>query len=479
MSGILIALLAANVAGEPAKKLNVLFIVSDDLNTSLGCYGLKDAHTPNLDKLAATGVRFDRAYCQFPLCNPSRASFLCGLRPDQTGVHDNAVHFRKKRPDWVTLPQLFQKNGYSVCRVGKLYHYGVPNQIGTDGFDDAPSWQKKVNPRGRDKDEEPLIDSLGPGNGFGARLSWLAADGTDEEQTDGKGAEAAVKLLEELKDRSFFLAVGFFRPHTPYVAPKPYFAIHPLETMTLPQEPADDRADIPPPALPVRPPNYGAPEERLRLAKQAYRASTSFMDAQVGKVLESLDRLKLADRTIVVFISDHGYLLGEHGLWQKMNLFEEAARVPMIVRVPGNSSAGKASTRIVELVDLYPTLADLCGLSPPKGLPGRSLKPLIENPSTSWKDQAVTQLRRVNRPAAAKGAKKKEQPTVAFDGYSLRTDRFRYTEWDDGKRGVELYDHSTDPHEWKNLAKESAHAATVAELKATLANLRESWKDRP
>jgi iduronate 2-sulfatase len=162
-----------------------------------------------------------------------------------------------------------------------------------------------------------------------------------------------------------------------------------------------------------------------------------------------------------------------------MNLFEEAARVPMIVRVPGNSSAGKASTRIVELVDLYPTLADLCGLSPPNGLPGRSLKPLIENPSTSWKDQAVTQLRRVNRPAAAKGAKKKEQPTVAFDGYSLRTDRFRYTEWDDGKRGVELYDHSTDPHEWKNLAKESAHAATVAELKATLANLRESWKDRP
>ena len=480
MAGWLTAFLAIGFAAEPAKKFNVLFIVADDLNVSLGCYGLKDAQTPNIDKLAASAVRFDRAYCQFPLCNPSRASFLTGLRPDQTGVLDNAVHFRKRRPDWTTLPQLFQKNGYSVARVGKLYHYGVPNQIGTDGLDDPPSWQKKFNPRGRDKDDEDKIDSLGPGQGFGGRLSWLAADGTDAEQTDGKGAEAAIRFLEEMKDQSFFLAVGFYRPHTPYVAPKAFYGLHPFEQIQLPQEPAGDRADIPPAALmSVGRANYGEPAERLRLAKQGYLAGVSFMDAQVGKVLQALERLQLADRTIVVFISDHGYHLGEHGLWQKMSLFEESTRVPFLLRVPGAATAGKASGRIVELVDLYPTLADLCGLTAPTGLAGQSIKPLIENPEAFWKDLAVTQVQRVTRPASAKGKKKNEQPSVVINGYSLRTARFRYTEWDDGQRGVELYDHDADPHEWKNLASDQAHLATVAQLKATLGKLREQWKTSP
>lgn len=462
-----------------AEKTNVLFIVADDLNVDIGCYGFKNAHTPNLDRLAATGVRFDRAYCQFPLCNPSRASFLSGLRPDQTGSLDNAIHFRKKNPDWTTMPQLFQKNGYRVMRVGKLYHYGVPNQIGTDGFDDKPSWQKTVNPRGRDKDEEHLIASLGPGQGFGGRLSWLAADGNDLEQTDGKIAAETVKLLGELKAQPFFLAVGFFRPHTPYVAPKPYFSKHPLESILLPKDPADDRDDVPRPALPVQPPNYGAPEDQLKLAKQAYRASISFMDAQLGIVLDALDRLQLADRTIVVFLSDHGYHLGEHGLWQKQSLFEPSARVPLMIRVPGSKSSGKTSPRIVELVDMYPTLADLCGLAPPQGLAGASLKPLLENPDAEWNKPAVTQVLRSNRQAVANAEKKKKKkaPELAeFAGYSLRTAQYRYTEWDDGKRGVELYDETEDPNEWRNLAKDPAHAAKTMELKSALAKLRSGWK---
>ena len=336
---VLLVLLAgwpAGAAEPPAGRPNVLLVMCDDLRPALHCYGDTTASSPNIDALAARGVRFSKAYCQFPLCNPSRASLLTGRRPGHTQVRNNGRHFRAVAPDVVTLPQAFRQAGYRVERVGKLYHYGVPAQIGTDGLDDPPSWDAVFNPRGRDVTDEPLIFSLEPGK-FGGTVSWLAAEGTDAEQTDGIGAARAVELLEGFAETQtpFFLAVGFYRPHTPYVAPRSWFAKHPPEQIELPQLPADHDAQLPAAALQMR----DKEEQRLvgplgREAVQAYRAAVSFVDAQVGTVLDALRRLKLEDNTIIVFTSDHGYHLGEHGLWQKRTLFEESARVPLVIVPP-------------------------------------------------------------------------------------------------------------------------------------------------
>jgi uncharacterized sulfatase len=404
-------------------------------------------------------MRFDHNYCQFPLCSPSRVSLLTGLRPDTTRVYDLKTDFRNILPDVVTLPQLFQKHGYFVGRVGKIFHYGVPGQIGTSGLDDPKSWQVVVNPRGRDKDEEHLLHNLTPSRGLGSALAWLEADGADAEQTDGQGALAAIRLMEEHRQQPFFIAVGFYRPHCPYIAPKNYFRQYPLDKISLPKNLSPPSDQFPPAALWTKPANLGLTETELREATRAYFAAISFMDAQVGRLLDALDRLKLVDDTIVVFWSDNGYLLGEHGQWMKMSLFEESARVPLIVAWPGAKAKGQASRRTVELLDVYPTLADLCGLPAPVNLAGQSLRPLLDNPAAPWTKPAFTQVTRVEN---------KQQ----FMGYSLRTERWRYTEWAEGNKGIELYDHDRDPYENINLANDSKQAPTRAELKALLQSMR-------
>lgn len=477
ISLLLAAIIFSSSALAQSQKLNVLYIVSDDLNNSLSCYGHQTAKSPRIDELAARGTRFDKGYCQYPLCNPSRTSFLTGLRPDITTVQDNAKQFREEIPDVVTLPQLFQKAGYVVARVGKLYHYGVPTQIGTDGLDDPPSWMARFNPRGRDKFDEPKIFTLTPGQ-FGGTPSWLAADGEDAEQTDAIGADMAVRLLElfsQSKDKPFFLACGFYRPHTPYVAPKKYFEMYPQDKVGVEYTPPGDLDDIPVAALASRRTDM---DEKLQLeARQAYFASITFMDQQVGRLLDALDRLKLRDNTVIVFHSDHGYHLGEHGcLWQKLSVFEESARIPLIISSPTQKAPGKGAAALAELVDVYPTVAELCGLKGPANLSGKSLVPQMNDASQPGKGFALTQVRRGGGGAAAKAkadspnatAKQKAKAAAGFVGYSLRTDRYRYTEWDEGKQGLELYDHDKDPHEYTNLAKDPQHAEAVKQLSTKL-----------
>ena len=446
---------AADVAAAPAKRPNVLFLISDDLNNLLGCYGDKLAKTPNIDKLAARGVRFERAYCAFPLCGPSRNALLTGLYPNSTGILLNGQIFRQTIPSQQSMPQVFRNTGYFAGRIGKLYHYNVPNSIGTNGHDDPGSWELELNPAGVDRlEEQPRIFTLTPGQ-FGGTLSWYASPKSDSHHTDAIMADDAEWVLERCakqNDRPFFLGVGFFRPHTPYVAPKPYFDLHPEKEMPVVQGVQEDQADIPPAGLA----SYKKEQDKLtddlrRQCRQAYNASISFMDAQVGRVVAALDRLGLADNTIIVFTSDHGYHMGEHGLWQKMSLFEESSRVPLLIVAPGVATKGGVAAAPVSHVDLFPTLTELCGVKPPANVQGQSLVPLLKDPSATGRGWAITQVSRGG------GAKQ-------FFGYSLRTPRWRYTEWDEGAKGRELYDHDADPREITNMANDPAHAKTVDDL---------------
>jgi uncharacterized sulfatase len=449
-------------AAAAERPLNVLFIAVDDMNNDLGCYGQPLVQSPNIDRLARRGVKFDRAYCQFPLCSPSRSSLMTGLRPSTTRVFNLQYHFRTGLPDVVTLPQLFKNHGYYAARVGKIYHYGNPNDIGTSGLDDPPSWDHVVNPAGRDKTvlENDIINYT-PKRGLGSAMCFLAdKQGRDEEHTDGKVALEGIKLIEEHKDKPFFLAVGFYKPHTPYVAPSKYFEPYPMDRIQLPEVGAAPPKDVPRPALgSTQPwPYFGVTRDQARECKQAYYAAISFVDAQIGKVLDAVDRHQLWDNTVVVFWSDHGYHLGEHGLWMKQSLFEESARVPLIIVAPGAKGNGKVCPRAVEFVDLYPTLADLAGLTPPKGLEGVSLRPLLDDPEKARDRPAFTQVQR-----------------GSFPGYSVRTERWRYTEWDDGKQGAQLYDHDADPHELHNLVNEPTYAGVVEELKGLV---KKNWPVR-
>lgn len=451
-SGALIGALQESFAQQP-RRPNVLLIMADDLNNDLGTYGHPLVKSPNLDRLAARGLRFDRAYNQFPLCSPSRVSLLTGLRPDTTRVHDLQTDFRTVLPDVVTLPQMFKRSGYVAARVGKIYHYGNPGQIGTSGLDDQASWDVVVNPRGIDKDEEGQLTNLTPTRQLGSALAYYASPAADMEHTDGKVASETIALLEKNKDRPFFIGAGFYRPHCPFIAPRKYFDLYPLDRVPAPA--ASPESGAPPAAWFTTPPHWGISEQGQRESIRAYYASISFLDANVGRILDALDRLRLTDNTIVVFLGDHGYQLGEHGQWMKQTLFERSARAPLIVAGPGISSTGRSTSRVVEFLDLYPTLAALAGLRAPQGLHGRSLTPLLKNPESKWDHPALTQVRR--GPAAS-----------AYMGYSIRTEKWRYTEWDNGKQGAELYDEAGDPHESNNLAADPKHRRVVADMQRLL-----------
>ncbi len=463
-----IAALFACVIGAPQPGLaqqglrgpNVLVIMADDLNNDMGVYGHPMVKTPNLDRLASRGVRFDRAYNQFPLCSPSRVSLLTGLRPDTTRIHELQTDFRTILPDVLTLPQMFKRNGYLTARVGKIYHYGNPGQIGTSGLDDPASWDLVVNPRGIDKDEESQLTNLTPARQLGSALAFYASPAPDEAHTDGKVAAETIALLEKNRDRPFFIGAGFYRPHCPFIAPRKYFDLYPLERIAAPRSMPGESAP-PPAAWFTTPPHWGVSQDGQRETIRAYYASISFLDANVGRVLDALDRLKLTDNTIVIFLSDHGYHLGERGQWMKQTLFERSARAPLIIAGAGVPAKGRASSRVIEFLDIYPTLAELAKVSPPPGLHGRSVMPLLRNPQAAWDHPALTQVRR----GAAENM---------FMGYSVRTEKWRYTEWDEGKRGVELYDEHDDPDEMRNLAADPRHRKTVAEMQALLRRVRGS-----
>ncbi len=438
-------------ATNAAERPNVLFLICDDLNCDLGCYGHPLAKTPNIDRLAARGVRFANAHCQYPLCGPSRASFMTGLYPDQTLIQRNAIYIREHLPNVNTMSQMFRDAGYFATRIGKIYHYNVPKHIGTGGHDDPYSWDKTINPRGRDKDDEDKIFSLTPGS-FGGTLSWLAADGSDQEQTDGIAATVAIDVLKNHAARgdAFYLAVGLYRPHTPYVAPKKYFDLHPRDAIKVPQVPDGYLDTLPKPAREslTRKKNQNNLKESLaRQAIQAYYASISFADTQLGRILDTLDESGLAENTIVLFTSDHGYHMGEHDYYQKTTLFENATHVPLIFAGPG-IQRGRVAETMAEMVDFYPTLAELAELQAPEYAAGISLAPALRDVSASPRDSALTQY---------------------ASGYSIRTPRFRYTEWGpNAAEGRELYDHRSDPAEMINLADDASHAETIGELSTLL-----------
>jgi arylsulfatase A-like enzyme len=439
--------IAAFGQGAAKPKYNVLFIMADDMRPELGTYGNKIIQTPNLDKLASWGVRFDQAYVQYPLCNPSRASLLNGRYPTQTGVLDNRTWFGAAHPEFVSLPRYFKQQGYASLRTGKIFHGGI---------DDTDAWTEG----GERRNFEGAVNTTAPGQNPQNSDRIVALEGHGESHNDYRFTTKAIEFLEQYKDKPFLLMFGLTKPHSPPTAPKRMIEMYDVAKMPLPVD-FMPRPTVPTgfPTLSVPPRNSDlfigrdASEAEAREVIRAYYASITYADYNVGRVLDALERLKLRDNTIIVFWGDHGYHLGEKGKWSKHNsLFEIGTRVPLMIVMPGAKGNGKASPRVVEAVDLYATLADLCGLPRPQGIAGESLKPLLNNPTAKWNQPAYT--------------------VTKFGqniGKAVRTERWRYVEYDDG--GAMLFDRQKDPHELKNLASDAAQAKVVAEMKALLAKM--------
>ena len=460
---LLLSLLALTWASGLMAKPNVLLIAVDDLRVELGCYGSEHVISPNIDRLAEQGTLFERAYCQQTVCNPSRASLLTGLRPDTLRVWDLFTHFRQNLPEVVTLPQLFKQNGYYSQCVGKIFH----NWRQDDWRGDRVSWSEPeflhYATHGAD---QPEVDGVLPPNLASGAGGIECRDVPDEAYYDGRVANRAVEALRELKrkDEPFFLAVGFWKPHTPFNAPKKYWDMYERDSVPVPSH------LVPPLGIPEialtssRYDGRSKPDE-LQEMHHGHLAAISYLDAQVGKVLFELDWLGLRDDTIIIFWSDHGLHLGEHGLTRKTTAFELDAGVPMIISMPGQND-GQSTSALVELLDLYPTLVELCGLKAPHELQGKSLVSLLENPKAQFKSAVLTQTPRPNYP-------KGKMPEVM--GYSMRTDRFRYTEWRDFNSGNvvarELYDHTNDPNETMNVIDKEPYKARLPGLEMQLEEL--------
>jgi iduronate 2-sulfatase len=492
---------------RPKKKMNILFIAIDDLRPELGCYGAKHVHTPNLDALAKTGTVFTRAYCQQAVCSPSRTSLLTGLRPDTTKVYDLQTHFRLNLPDAVTLPQYFREQGYTTAGLSKIFHEGLDDSrswsIPSWRPGDGPAWKSAESADAARNLDKTLRESnwkIGPPVSD-AGPSYDSPDVADDALPDGQTANQAIAALRTLKDQLFFLAVGFLKPHLPFVAPKKYFDLYGdpkrIEMPDYPETPAQmppwaghsngelkSYADIK--EMPVPPERAGAgrgptkwlrnkiaaaplpavPQWKARELVRAYYAAISYTDAQVGKVIAELDRLGLRENTAIVVFGDHGFHLNNHGLWHKQTVFEKATRSPLIASVPGQKRKGTTCTRLVEFVDIYPTLADIAGLKPPANLEGQSFRPLLDNPSAPGKIAALSQY-----PRTYEGKR--------LMGYSLRTERYRYTEWrvigttsaTGEVLGRELYDYQQDPQESRNRAADPASRAVIEQLAIQLRTL--------
>lgn len=459
-------------AAPVPRRPNVLFLMSDDMRVELGCYGsIFHAKTPNLDALAQAGVRFDRNYCQFPLCNPSRASLLTGRNPTHTSVLGNRTDFRIAHPDWTTLPQLFKQSGYVTVRAGKIFHGGIDDAQSwnetsdrggpTDDGSAAPVGKTMVLPRAQIPMPDGELPPLPADTGRAAYSDRIVVlDGNGEGHGDYLTAERTIANLRKYKNQPFFIACGFVKPHSPPTAPQKFFDWYDPDKIEL----TPDFAAWPtvPPGFPsaaIRKRNAdlfigrGASRAEARQVIRAYLASISWTDWNVGRVIDELDSLGLRDNTIIVFLADHGYQLGEKGKWSKAgSLFEMGTRVPLIVHVPNAAGNGWPCTRIVQSLDLYATLAELCNLSLPPGNEGTSLAPLIKDPDAKR-----------DKPAFSIWS----EDGSAIHGVAVRTEEFRYAEYGpNGSNGAMLFDPKTDPLEMKNLADDPKYAATRAQLSA-------------
>lgn len=471
----LLVCLAANAAQKPP-SLNVLFIAADDMRPQLGCYGHENMITPNLDRLAGQGTVFHRAYCQAAVCRASRLSLLTGRRPDTTRIHTNGGPlFRTRNPNWVTLPQHFKNNGYQSISLGKIFHgaFAVRKTWNDPKSWSRPEWwpgpryyytpegvaaAKQVFAGSAAGKKAPLDDWV---NHFVLGPSWEAPDVADNVLYDGQVADKAIATLRELRDQPFFLAVGFLKPHLPFIAPKKYWDMYPAEEVVVAdnQHPPKDSPKYAgttwghPRSYSDVPKKGPMPKELVPKLTRGYAACVTYVDAQVGRVLAELDRLGLRDNTLVVFWGDHGFHLGENDVWGKATNFELSTHVPLIVSAPQAKAKGRPSRALVELVDLYPTLCELSGLPVLNELEGKSLAPLLNDPELPWKQAAFSQY-----------------PREKVMGRSMRTDRWRFTQWtENGKTvAVELYDQQNDPKENINLANLPDYAGQVRKLTAKI-----------